>query len=191
MLSLRSIHLEGEIVSDRLIVRPSAEPDIAVIQAIYAAEVLSGTASFEVDPPGIEEMRRRREVLVAAGYPHIVAVIGGAMAGYAYAGPYRARPAYRHSVENSVYVAAWARRRGVGARLLARLIEDCEASGFRQMIAVIGDSAHTASIELHRKAGFRLVGTLENVGFKFGDWLDSVLMQRPLEPGGGTPPSAD
>jgi len=117
-----------------------------------------------------------------------VAVRDGAVAGYAYAGPYRARPAYRWSVEDSIYIDPAAQRRGIGRALLDRLIAEAQARGFRQMIAVIGDAAQTPSIELHRAAGFRLVGTLESVGFKFGRWLDSVLMQRALGPGATKPP---
>lgn len=178
-------------VAGRLILRPSDDSDSATIQRIYAVEVRSGTASFEPEVPDLAEIRARRRALVTAGYPHIVAEIGGRVAGYAYAGPYRSRPGYRYTVENSVYVAGWARRRGVAAKLLGQLIEDCESAGFRQMIAVIGDSAHSASIELHRQAGFQLVGTLQNVGFKFGGWLDSVLMQRRLGAGASSPPGSD
>ncbi len=169
-------------------IRDSVDADTAPLQAIYAQEVLCGTASFEWAPPDIEEMHARRRNLLAAGYPHIVAEIGSQVAGYAYAGPYRSRAGYRYTVESSVYVAEWARERGVGTGLLERLIELCEGAGFRQMIAVIGDSAHTASISLHRRAGFHCIGTLDNVGFKFGRWLDSVLMQRQLGPGASEPP---
>jgi len=128
-------------------------------------------------------MLLRYEALMSGGYPYLVADVDGAVLGYAYAGLYRARPAYRWTIEDSVYVDVSAHRRGLGRALLVRLIADSEARGFRQMIAVIGDSANVGSIELHRAAGFRLVGTFENVGFKFGRWLDSVLMQRPLGPG--------
>jgi phosphinothricin acetyltransferase len=166
-----------------------AQPrDIAAITGIYAAAVRCGTASFEIDPPDEKEIRRRYEALRAGGYPFLVAELGGAIMGYAYAGPYRARPAYRWSVESSVYIAPQFQRRGLGRALLERLIIDAEANGFRQMIAVIGDSANAASIELHRAAGFRMVGTFDNVGFKFGRWLDTVLMQRPLGPGAASPP---
>ncbi len=147
-----------------------------------------GTASFELDPPDEAEMARRQRALAEGGFPYLVAELDGGIAGYAYAGPYRARPAYRFSVEDSVYVAAEAHRRGVGRALLDRLIVEAEARGFRQMIAVIGDSAQAPSIELHRAAGFRLIGAIEAVGFKFGRWLDSVLMQRALGPGASTMP---
>jgi L-amino acid N-acyltransferase YncA len=169
-------------------IRPAQPRDLAVITAIYDDAVRHGTASFELDPPDQIEMARRYEMLRAGGYPYLVAELDGDIVGYAYAGPYRARPAYRWSVEDSIYVASQAQRRGIGRALLARLLAEAEAGGFRQMIAVIGDSANTGSVELHRAAGFRLVGTFENVGFKFGRWLDSVLMQRPLGPGATTKP---
>jgi phosphinothricin acetyltransferase len=161
-------------------IRPAQPRDLAVITAIYDAAVRHGTASFELDPPDQAEMARRYEGLRAGGYPYLVAESEGDIVGYAYAGPYRARPAYRWSVEDSVYVAPQAQRRGIGRALLAQLVAEAEAGGFRQMLAVIGDSANTGSVELHRVAGFRLVGTFENVGFKFGRWLDTVLMQREL-----------
>ena len=133
-------------------------------------------------------MSGRYEALRSGGYPYLVAQLEGEIMGYAYAGPYRARPAYRWSVEDSIYVAPAAQRRGIGRALLDRLIVEAERGGFRQMIAIIGDSANVGSIELHRAAGFRLVGTFDNVGFKFGRWLDSVLMQRPLGTGATTAP---
>jgi phosphinothricin acetyltransferase len=170
------------------IVRPAAVADLAAITRIYAQAVREGTASFEIDPPDTAEMQRRFEALQAGGYPYLVAECDGTVAGYAYAGPYRARPAYRFSVEDSVYVAPGRQRGGIGRALLASLIEAAEAKAFRQMVAVIGDSANTSSVELHRAAGFRLVGTLENIGFKFGRWLDSVLMQRALGEGAGSTP---
>ena len=161
-------------------IRPAQPRDLAVITRIYDHAVRHGTASFEIEPPDESEMARRYETMRAGGYPYLVAELGGEITGYAYAGPYRARPAYHWSVEDSIYIAPQSQRRGIGRALLERLIVDAEAGGFRQMIAVIGDSANTASIELHRTAGFRMVGTFENVGFKFDRWLDSVLMQRPL-----------
>jgi L-amino acid N-acyltransferase YncA len=169
-------------------IRPAQPRDLAVITAIYDDAVRHGTASFELDPPDQAEMARRYEALRVGGYPYLVAEFDGGIVGYAYAGPYRARPAYRWSVEDSIYVAPQAQRRGIGSALLARLLAEAEAGGFRQMLAVIGDSANTGSVELHRAAGFRLVGTFENVGFKFGRWLDTVLMQRPLGRGATTRP---
>jgi phosphinothricin acetyltransferase len=172
-----------------LTIRPAALSDIPAITRTYAAAVEHGTASFELEPPDEGEMTRRMERLREGGYPYIVAERAGAVAGYAYAGSYRARPAYRWSVEDSVYVDPHCQRAGIGRALLDRLIVEAEQAGFRQMIAVIGDSANqTPSLELHRRAGFRLVGTLENVGFKQGRWLDSVLMQRALGTGGSIPP---
>ena len=171
-----------------LTVRPAALSDIPAITRIYAYAVRHGTASFEFDPPDEAEMTRRMRALLDAGYPYLVAQIDGAVMGYAYAGPYRTRPAYRYTVENSVYIAPDAHRRGIGRALLDRLIAESEARGYRLMIAVIGDSAQTPSIELHRAAGFKLVGAFEAVGYKFDRWLDSVLMQRPLGKGSSAPP---
>jgi phosphinothricin acetyltransferase len=150
--------------------------------------VRTGTASFELEPPDEAEMARRMRALLDGGYPCIAAEIDGVMAGYAYAGSYRPRPAYRYSVEDSIYIDPRVQRRGVGRALVEHLIEECERRGFRQMIAVIGDSAQTPSIELHRAAGVRMVGTVENVGYKFDRWLDSVNIQRGLGPGATTKP---
>jgi L-amino acid N-acyltransferase YncA len=169
-------------------IRPATPADIPAITRIYADAVKHGTASFELEPPDEAEMARRQRTLVDGGYPYIVAEIDDALAGYAYAGPYRPRPAYRFSVEDSIYVDPNAQRRGVGRVLLERLIEECERRGFRQMIAVIGDSAQAPSIELHRALGFRMIGAVENVGYKFGRWLDSVNMQRALGAGATTKP---
>jgi L-amino acid N-acyltransferase YncA len=163
-----------------IVVRAVVPADIAAITRIYAHAVRFGTASFEIEPPDEAEMARRQRALIEGGYPYLAAEADGAVAGYAYAGPYRSRPAYRFSVENSVYVAPEAHRRGIGRALLDRLIAEAADRGFRQMIAVIGDSDQAASIALHRAAGFRLVGTIAAVGFKHGRWLDSVLMQRKL-----------
>jgi phosphinothricin acetyltransferase len=170
--------------------RPAELKDLAAITRIYAPAVLHGTASFELDPPDEAEMTRRFHGLMAGGYPYLVAEVEGAIAGYAYAGPYRARPAYHWSVEDSVYITPQTQRRGVARFLLTQLIAEAEARGFRQMIAVIGDSAQTPSIALHEALGFRPVGTLQAVGFKFGRWLDSVLMQRALGCGDATAPEA-
>jgi phosphinothricin acetyltransferase len=145
-------------------------------------------ASFEVDPPDETEMTRRMRAIVDAGYPYIVAEKDGQVLGYAYAGAYRPRPAYRNSVENSVYVSPAAHRLGVGRALLAELVAIAERLGFRQMIAVIGDSGNAGSIGLHRALGFTFCGTIHSVGYKHGRWLDSVIMQRALGPGDTTPP---
>ena len=169
-------------------IRAGEPADIAAITRIYAHAVRHGTASFELEPPDEAEMTRRMRALLDGGYPYLVAELDGAVAGYAYAGAYRTRPAYRFSVENSVYVAPEAHRRGVGRALLVELIVEAERRGFRQMIAVIGDADQTPSIELHRALGFRMIGTIEAVGYKFDRWLASVLMQRPLGPGDSTKP---
>ena len=169
-------------------VRPAVEGDVAAIAAIYGHHVLHGTASFETEPPGVEEMARRRAALLEAGYPYLVAECGGEVLGYAYASAYRPRAAYRHTVENSVYLRADVSGRGIGSLLLAALIEACEARGYRQMVAVVGDSANAASIRLHERHGFRLVGTLRSVGHKHGRWLDTVLLQRTLGAGDTAPP---
>jgi L-amino acid N-acyltransferase YncA len=169
-------------------VRPAKASDIPAITRIYAHAVEHGTASFELIPPDDTEMARRMQDLLAGDFPYFVAEEDDMVFGYAYAGLYRARPAYRFALEDSVYIAPDRQGRGVGRALLAALIEASTARGFRQMIAVIGDSAHAGSIELHRAAGFRMVGTFEHVGFKFGRWLDTVLMQRPLGAGAASPP---
>ncbi|MCX6612618.1 MAG: GNAT family N-acetyltransferase [Acidobacteria bacterium] len=164
-------------------VRPATSADIAAVAAIYGQYVLSGTASFELEAPSVEEMRDRFEAIVGRGLPYLVAIdSSGEVVGYAYAGAYRPRPAYASTVENSVYVHPRFVGKGIGQSLLAELIERCEALGLREMIAVIGDSANLASIRLHERAGFLYAGTLRNVGRKFGKWLDTVLMQRPLGP---------
>lgn len=168
--------------------RPAAHADLAQITAIYAHHVLHGLASFEIEPPDEAEVRRRFDAIVAGGFPYFVAEADGRVLGYAYAGPYRTRPAYRYSVEDSIYVAPDAVGRGLGKRLLLALIEACAQHGYRQMLAVIGDSANAASIELHRACGFAQVGLLPSIGFKFGRWVDSVLMQRALGEGDRTAP---
>ncbi|WP_042696900.1 GNAT family N-acetyltransferase [Azospirillum sp. B506] len=169
-------------------VRASADADIPAIAALYACHVLHGTASFEEVPPGEAEMARRRTDILARGLPYLVAECEGRLAGYAYAGLYRTRSAYRFTLENSVYVADGMARRGIGRALMLPLIEMCEAAGYRRMIAAIGDSANHGSIGLHSACGFRPVGILPAVGFKFGRWLDGVLMERPLGDGSDSPP---
>src|SRR4029079_17147801 len=170
-------------------VRPAGRTDIPAITRIYGHAVEHGTASFELTAPDQAEMTRRFDELTAYGFPYLVAVIDGAVVGYAYAGPYRTRPAYRFTVENSVYVAHDSHRRGVGKALLQALIDACTEKGFRLMVAVIGDSKQAASIGLHEEAGFKHVGVFVNIGYKFDRWLDSVLMQRALGPGASKPPS--
>ena len=168
-------------------IRFTTEGDIARIQRIYTHHVEHGAASFELEPPSAEEMTRRFRAVLEAGYPHLVAELGGDVLGYAYASAYRPRPAYRTTVEDSIYVEAGAEGRGIGRALLARLIDECERRGFRQMMAVIGDNV-PASIALHRSFGFREIGVLKAVGFKHGRWCDSTLMQRALGPGDTRPP---
>lgn len=174
-----------------IVIRAAVVADMAAVAAIYADEVIGGTATFEIEPPDEGEMWRRHGVVTAAGHPWIVAETGGRIAGYAYASAFRARPAFRYTVENSVYVASTARGAGIGRRLLARLVEACAALGFRQMVAVIGDSPRqAASIRLHSALGFEMAGRLPDVGWKQGQWLDTVLMQRPLGPAGASPPTS-
>ena len=169
-------------------IRPAKPSDIPAITRIYADAVEHGTASFELTPPDEAEMAQRMRHLLDNKFPYIVAETDGALAGYAYASLYRTRPAYRFTVENSVYVAPDMHRRGIGRMLLEKLIEDCTMLGFRQMIAVIGDSSQAASIGLHKACGFEPAGNLKNVGYKFGRWLDTPLMQRALGPGAATNP---
>jgi phosphinothricin acetyltransferase len=169
-------------------IRPATLADIPAITAIYAHAVKYGTASFEIEPPGEQEMTDRFRTLIDGGFPYMVAESGGALCGFAYAGRYRARIAYRYTLENSVYVAPDCHRRGIGRALMDELVSQAGALGFRQMIAVIGDSGQVASIALHRAAGFEMVGTFAAVGYKFGRWLDTVLMQRPLGSGAATLP---
>ena len=168
-------------LTGRFLVRDSTEADMAAIHALYTQAVLTGTASFDADPPSLLEMLARRAALLAHPCPYLVAVEADQVLGFAYAGPYRARHAYRFTVENTVYVAEHAARRGVGTALMHTLIERCRALGYRQMIAVIGGD-NPASVALHAACGFQNQGTLYNVGHKFGRWLDSTLMQLDLSP---------
>jgi L-amino acid N-acyltransferase YncA len=170
-------------------IRDATVADMAAVQAIYARHVLHGLASFEEEPPLLEEMLLRRLQVLERGLPWIVAEVEGAVVGYAYATGYRQRRAYRFTLEDSVYVADGMAGRGVGTSLLAALIARCEAGPWRQMIAVIGDSANAGSIALHRRIGFATIGILPSVGFKHGRWVDSVLMQRPLGSGDRTMPA--
>jgi phosphinothricin acetyltransferase len=170
-------------------IRPAQEADLPAITAIYEHAVLCGTATFELDPPDLAEVRRRFRALADGGYPYFVAALNDRVVGYAYAGPYRPRPAYRFTVENSIYLEPAIHRRGIGLQLLLRLIQESEARGHRQMIAVIGDSANAGSIGVHAKTGFQMIGTHCNVGFKFNRWLDTVMMQRALGEGATTLPA--
>jgi L-amino acid N-acyltransferase YncA len=178
-----------------LSIRPCAESDMAAIQAIYAHYVATNLATFELEPPSTEQMRARRADILRGAYPYLVAQRDGEVVGYAYGSAYRSRPAYRHTVEDSIYVAPGMRQAGIGSALLRELIRECEARGFRQMVAVVGNSANTGSLRVHEAQGFVHVGTLGCVGYKFGQWVDTVLMQRALgegaaSPGGLPPPRA-
>src|SRR6266849_7746719 len=170
-------------------IRPATSADLPFVTRIYEHAVRYGTATFELIPPDLAEMTRRFEALIDGGFPYLVAVLDNGVAGYAYAGPYRPRPAYRFTVENSVYLEPAIHRRGIGLQLLQGLIVESEARGYRQMIAVIGDSANAGSIGVHARTGFQMIGTHPNVGFKFGRWLDTVMMQRALGDGGTTLPA--
>jgi phosphinothricin acetyltransferase len=169
--------------------REAGLADIPALCRIYEHAVLHGTATYELVPPDETEMTARFLTLTRQDYPYIVACDGaGAVVAYAYAGPFRARPAYRWSVEDSIYLAPEAQGKGMGTALLGRLLELCEEKGFRQMIAVIGGADNHASIRLHEKLGFGRIGLFEGSGFKFGRWIDTVLMQRPLNGGKSTLP---
>jgi len=170
-----------------MIIRASTPADIAAAQAIYAHHVLTGTASFELAPPSLEEMARRRLALTDKGLPWLVAEQDGRVLGYAYAGPYRTRPAYDWTLEDSIYIHPDSHGLGIGKALLTRLIDDCTTLGYRQMVAVIGDSANAGSVGLHRSCDFHDAGILKAVGWKFGRWIDSVLMQRSLGDGASQP----
>jgi L-amino acid N-acyltransferase YncA len=169
-------------------IRLASEADLPFVTEIYEHAVLHGTATFELIPPDLAEMTRRFKALMDGGFPYLAASLDGRLVGYAYAGPYRPRPAYRFTVENSVYLDPSIHRRGIGLKLMQRLITECEARGYRQMIAVIGDSANAGSIGVHTKTGFTMIGTHPNVGLKFGRWLDTVMMQRALGEGAATVP---
>ncbi len=166
-------------------VRDSVAEDMAAVQAIYAHHVLKGLGSFEEVPPDIDEMAARRGLCLAIGLPHLVAEVDGEIAGFAYASPFRERSAYRHTIEDSIYVAPDWHGRGVGQSLLAMVVERCTMAGFFQMVAAIGDSENYTSIRLHEQAGFRRAGVLRSVGHKFGRCVDMVLMQRQLNDPGG------
>jgi len=161
-------------------IRPATAADLPAITKIYEHAVLHGTATFELTPPDLAEMTRRFKALIDGDFPYFVGVLDGRVGGYAYAGPYRPRPAYRFTVENSIYLDPAIHRRGLGLVLLRQLIEESEKRGYRQMIAVIGDSANAGSIGVHTRCGFQMIGTHPNVGLKFGRWLDTVMMQLPL-----------
>lgn len=167
-------------------IRGCEPADIQAITQIYSHHVLHGLATFEIEPPGIVEMAQRRTTILGGGFPFLVAEKEGKVVGYAYAGSYRPRPAYRFTVENSVYVHADCLKQGIGRLLMSDLIGECGKRGFHQMVAVIGDSQNRGSIRLHESLGFAMIGVLPSVGFKFGRWVDSALMQRGLQGSSGT-----
>lgn len=169
--------------------RPATPADIPAITAIYAVEVRELVNTYEYEVPGEAEMDQRMADITTRGYPYLVATIDGEVAGYAYANSYRARIAYQWTVENSVYVDGRFQGRGIGSALMQALIEECTARGFRQMVAVIGEPANTASIKLHERFGFELIGVFRGLGRKHGRWLDTVQMQRALGDGANTAPN--
>jgi phosphinothricin acetyltransferase len=171
-------------------IRPSTDADLPAITAIYGWNVLNGLGTFEEDPPSQDEMTRRRAAFLDRGLPYLVAEEDGVVLGYAYAGPFRLRAAYRYTVEDSVYVSPDAVGKGVGKTLLTALIAECEALGLRQLVAVIGDSGNAASIGLHAAMGFKQQGVFPSMGYKFGRWVDLVWMQRDLNGGGSREPDA-
>jgi L-amino acid N-acyltransferase YncA len=171
-------------------IRAATAADLPPVTAIYEHAVRHGTATFELIPPDLAEMTRRFESLTNGGFPYLVATFESRVVGYAYAGPHRPRPAYRFTVENSIYLDPTIHRRGIGLKLLQRLITESEARGYRQMVAVIGDSENAGSIAVHTRCGFQMVGTNPSVGLKFGRWLDTIIMQRPLGEGATTVPAS-
>ncbi len=174
-----------------VLIRARSDADMARITAIYTHHVLHGASSWELTPPDEAEMTRRAHALEDGGYPYLVAEVDGCVAGYAYAGAYRPRPAYRNTVENSIYIDDAVRRGGIGRKLLAALIDICTELGFRQMIAIVGDASNRQSIDFHEKMGFTHVGHVKNIGYKFDRWMDQIIMQMPLGSGADTPPDRD
>ena len=171
-----------------VLIRASRDNDIDAIASFYQQSVATGTASWEYDPPSVEEMAKRRHAVIANGFPYLVAEMDSRLVGYCYASTYRARIGYRFVVEDSVYVAPDMQGRGIGKMLLVALIGECEKLGFRQMIAVIGDSENAGSIALHERCGFQHAGRFNGIGYKFGRWLDSVQMMRALGAGSSSAP---
>jgi phosphinothricin acetyltransferase len=171
-----------------MLVRPAAAQDLPAIQSIYAHHVLHGLASFEEVPPTLAEMRRRFDDITRQGFPYLVAEEAGEVLGYGYCSLYRTRSAYRYTLEDSIYVKEGRQGRGIGKAVLKELIAICASLNYRQIIAVIGDSANAGSIRLHASLGFVRAGVLRSTGFKFGRWIDSVYMQLPLGAGDGTKP---
>ena len=171
-----------------VVLRDVADADMATITDIYSDAVRNGVSSWEYNPPDLAEMIRRRDTIVAAGYPYRVAEHQDTVVGYAYASAYRPRPGYAHTVETSIYVAPTTQRLGVGRRLLEDLIAQCEHLGYRQAVAIVGDSKNAQSIDFHLKMGFAQVGLVRSIGFKFGRWMDQVILQKALGEGDGSLP---
>ena len=162
--------------------RDASAADAPAVASLYGWHVLNGLGTFEEEPPSPDEMASRMRAVSARGLPWLLAEADGRLLGYAYAAPYRDRSGYRFTAEDSVYVAPDAQRRGAGRALLNALLDRCTSLGLRRMLAAIGDSGNTASIDLHRRCGFEVCGTLHSVGFKHGRWLDVVFMERTLQP---------
>ena len=173
------------------LIRPSRDEDIPAITAIYAHHVLHGTGTFETEPPSVSDMTARRADVLSKGLPYLVAEHDGVIAGYAYGNWFKPRPAYRFSVEDSIYLAPNLHRKGLGRALLAELILRCEAVGIRKMMAVIGDSANAGSVGVHRALGFTQLGVIESCGWKFGAWRDIVIMQKTIGAGDSEPPPGE
>ena len=171
-----------------LLIRPSDDKDIAAITAIYAHHVLHGTGTFETEAPSASDMAARRADVLSRGLPYLVAVREGNIAGFAYGNWFKPRPAYRYSVEDSIYLAPDLQRKGLGRALLAELLARCEAAGIRKVMAIVGDSANAGSVGVHRAVGFMHVGTVDACGWKFGAWRDIVIMQKTLGLGDTQPP---
>jgi len=167
----------------QIVVRDATEADMATVQAIYAHHVSHGLATFEITPPSTPEMLSRRATVLRLGLPYLIAEIDNRIVGYAYASSYRSRPAYQHTIEDSIYIADGFGGQGIGTALLGALIARCETGPWRQMLAVIGNSGNSGSIALHRRLGFQTMGTMKSVGFKLGQWVDTVMMQRALGAG--------
>ena len=182
-------NLHGDAPRPATLVRAARESDMGAVSAIYAHYVLHSLATCEEVPPTLDDMLMRRRASVDLNLPYLVAEARGEIAGFAYAGAYRPRPAYRFAIEDSVYVADGLGGRGIGSALLGELIAACERGPWRQIVAVVGDSANSGSIALHRRFGFDLAGTLRSVGFKFGRWVDTPILQRALRTGDKEPPA--
>ena len=172
------------------LIRPSADADLPAITAIYAHHVVHGTGSFETDPPSVSDMTARRADVLSKGLPYLVVEQDGAIAGFAYGNWFKPRPAYRYSVEDSIYMAPDRQGKGLGRALLTELMARFEAAGIRKVMAIIGDSANTGSVGIHLALGFKQVGIVDSCGWKFGAWRDIVIMQKPLGLGDTQPPNA-